>query len=174
MPAHTNHAVNQRCNCCSCCPGLACWRQMDRHIDYKLQQAGTIDPAPYLRNWRSQAQKICNWGTMILKPRTCACSHKPCGKPTSSCNCCSCCPGLACWRQMDRHIDYKLQQAGTIDPAPSLRNWRSQAQKICNWGTMILKPRTCACSHKPCGKPTLQLLFMLPWTCMLEANGPTY
>ena len=82
MPAHTNHAVNQRCNCCSCCPGLACWRQMDRHIDYKLQQAGTIDPAPYLRNWRSQAQKICNWGTMILKPRTCACSRKPCGKPT--------------------------------------------------------------------------------------------
>ena len=45
------------------------------------------------------------------------------------------CPGLARWMQMDRHIDYKLQQAGTIDPAPSLRNWRSQAREIYNWGT---------------------------------------
>ena len=45
---------------------------------------------------------------------------------------------LNCWEQMDRLADNILQQAGTIVTMSSLRNWRSQAQKQCKWGTMIL------------------------------------
>ena len=68
---------------------------------------------------------------------------------------------------MDRLANNLLQYAGTIVTTSSLRNWRSQAQKQCKWGTMILTEalHSVHCADDTSKNPNLPRL--------LGTNGPT-